>query len=233
MVAALVEITLASGSDEVEDVIKSSDLMIDAVEKSTISEICDLTVEETVDLMVGAVEEPMTTTTTKTRSENFDDSEGPTVPIKEVVEEIVIEPTSRGDLKLEEETIDWMVDVVAATEPSVANLGLEVEESSIVVTKEIMEETSMEPEVEQGEVGETTYHVMMHHVEKRPIADSVVKLEAIELMADVVGDENIEVVESTVAMEEFENISTVQAEGGVEEEAKCISCCIDKNMDSG
>lgn len=233
MVAALVEITLASGSDEVEDVIKSSDLMIDAVEKSTISEICDLTVEETVDLMVGAVEEPMTTTTTKTRSENFDDSEGPTVPIKEVVEEIVIEPTSRGDLKLEEETIDWMVDVVTATEPSVANLGLEVEESSIVVTKEIMEETSMEPEVEQGEVGETTYHVMMHHVEKRPIADSVVKLEAIELMADVVGDENIEVVESTVAMEEFENISTVQAEGGVEEEAKCISCCIDKNMDSG
>lgn len=233
MVAALVEITLASGSDEVEDVIKSSDLMIDAVEKSTISEICDLTVEETVDLMVGAVEEPMTTTTTKTRSENFDDSEGPTVPIKEVVEEIVIEPTSRGDLKLEEETIDWMVDVVTATEPSVANLGLEVEESSIVVTKEIMEETSMEPEVEQGEVGETTYHVMMHHVEKRPIADSVVKLEAIELMADVVGDENIEVVESTVEMEEFENISTVQAEGGVEEEAKCISCCIDKNMDSG
>ena len=233
MVAALVEITLANGSDEVEDVINTSDLMIDAVEKSTISESCDLTVEETVDLMVGAVEEPTTTTTTITTSMNFVDSEGPTVPIKEVIEEIVIEPTSRGDLKLKEETIDWMVDVVAATAPSVANLGLEVEESSIVVTKEIMEETSMEPEVEQGEVGETTYHVMMHHVEKRPIADSAVKLEeAIELMADV-GDENIEVVESTVAMEEFENISTVQAEGGVQEEAKSISCCIDKNIDSG
>ena len=230
MVAALVEITLTNGSDEVEDVIKTPDLMIDDVEKTTISEICDLTVEETVDLMVGAVEGPITITT----SMNFDDSEGPTVPIKEVIEEIVIEPTSRGDLKLEEETIDWMVDVVTATAPSVANLGLEVEESSIIVTKEIMEETSMEPEVEQGEVEETTYHVMMHRVEKRPIADSVVKLEeAIELMADIAGDENIEFVESTVAMEELENISIVQAEGGVEEEAKCISCCIDKNMNSG
>jgi hypothetical protein len=230
MVAALVEITLTNGSDEVEDVIKTPDLMIDAVEKTTISEICDLTVEEAVDLMVGAVEGPTTITT----SMNFDDSEGPTVPMKEVIEEIVIEPTSRGDLKLEEETIDWMVDVVTATAPSVENLGLEVEESSIIVTKEIMEETSMEPKVEQGEVEETTYHVMMHHVEKRPIADSVVKLEeAIELMADIAGDENIEVVESTVAMEEMENISIVQAEGGVEEEAKCISCCIDKNMDSG
>lgn len=229
MVAALVEITLTNESDEVEDVIKTSDLTIDAVEKTTISEICDLTVEETIDLMVEAVEEPTTIT-----SVNFDDSEGPTVRIEEVIEEIVIEPTSRGDLKLEEETIDWMVDVVPATAPSVANLGLEAEESSIVVTKEIMEETSMEPEVEQGEVEETIYHVMMHHVEKRPIADNVVKLEeAIELMADIAGDENIEVVESTVAMEEFENSSTVQAEGGVEEEAKCISCCIDKNMDSG
>lgn len=229
MVAALVEITLTNESDEVEDVIKTSDLTIDAVEKTTISEICDLTVEETIDLMVEAVEEPTTIT-----SVNFDDSEGPTVRIEEVIEEIVIEPTSRGDLKLEEETIDWMVDVVPATAPSVANLGLEAEESSIVVTKEIMEETSMEPEVEQGEVEETIYHVMMHHVEKRPIADNVVKLEeAIELMADIARDENIEVVESTVAMEEFENSSTVQAEGGVEEEAKCISCCIDKNMDSG
>lgn len=229
MVAALDEITLANGSDEVEDVIKTSDLMIDAVEKTTISEI-----EETVDLMVGVVEETTTTTTAITRSGNFDDSEGPTIPIKEVTEEIVIEPTSRGDLRLEEETIDWMVDVVAAMAPSVANLGLGVEESSTIVTKEIMEETSIKREVEQGEVGETAYHVMMHHVEKRPIGDSIVKLEeAIELMADVVEDENIEVVQSSVAMDEFENISTVQAEGGVEEEAKCISCCTDKHMDSG
>lgn len=229
MVAALVEITPVNGSDKVEAVNETSDLMLDAVEKTTISEICDLRVEETVDLMVGVVEETTTTTMTTRTSVNFDEREVPIVPTKEEV----IEPTSKGDLKLEEDTIDWMADVVAAATPTVASLGLEVE-ASTVVTKRIMEETSMEPEVEQGEVGEPTYHVMMHHVDKRLIGDGVVKLEeAIESMADVVGDANIEVVESTVAMGEFGNISTVQAEGGLEEETKSISCCIDKIMDSG